>query len=396
MTGSAPRKNRSIKGYHLKAIRYITHAFGADKILNLFKQLKVYQLLTTNNRISSLDVFRAIAIIAVVFYHFHQYLPFGNIGVDLFFVISGFLVGGILIKEFNKEKAINIPRFLLQRGFKIWPSYYFFLLFGSLIVFLFYHNSHPEQIIPFREITRYALFYQNYVPNPDHWSFGHVWSLCVEEHFYIMLPVILFLIYKLVSKKNHTKALYAMVFAAIFLGMVFKYYSLYYTESRDTYLRTQNRIDALAWGVLLYLIISQYGEKLKQIKNLYILSLIGMTVFVAAIIIDNNTTSEKYHNIILHSAIAPCFFLLILGVYHRDFSRFYLLRTVGYFSYNWYLWHPMFVSFISDRIGKGIIGLTIYTVISFLMAALTTILIEEPVLQRRKSLIAKLFPNHKE
>jgi peptidoglycan/LPS O-acetylase OafA/YrhL len=367
--------------------------FPIDRVFNFYKNLKVYQLLTTNDRISSLDVFRAIAIIAVIFYHFHQYLPFGNIGVDLFFVISGFLVGGILIKDFDKEKGINIPRFLLQRGFKIWPSYYFFLMFGSLMAFLFYRNSHPTQIIPFREIARYALFYQNYVPNPDHWSFGHVWSLCVEEHFYIMLPVLLFLIHKLVKVKYRTKALYIMVFTAIILGMVFKYYSLYFTDSRDTYLRTQNRIDALAWGVLLYLIISQYGERIKQIKHLSVLSVIGIVVFAAAIIIGNHTDSEKYHKIILHSAIAPCFFLLILGVYYRDFSRFYLLRTVGYFSYNLYLWHPMFVSMVSDKIGVGIVGLVIYIVLSFLMAAITTIIIEEPFLQKRKAVISKLFPN---
>ncbi len=123
-----------------------------SKIFGFYKNLKVIQLLTTNNRISSLDVFRGIAILAVIFYHFHQTLSFGKLGVDLFFVISGFLVGGILIREYEKNKGINIPRFLLQRGFKIWPSYYFLLLFGAVVATLFYRNSHPEQIIPFRDM----------------------------------------------------------------------------------------------------------------------------------------------------------------------------------------------------------------------------------------------------
>jgi len=347
--------------------------------------------MTTNSRISSLDVFRGIAIIVVVLYHFHETLSFGKIGVDLFFVISGFLVGGILIREFDKNQGINIPRFILQRGFKIWPSYFFLLIFGAAVAVLFYRNSHPEQIIPFNDSARYVFFFQNYVPLPEHWSFDHVWSLCVEEHFYIMLPVVLFLIHKFVSNKNRTKALYIMVFTAIILGMAFKYYSLYYTESRDTYLRTQNRIDALGWGVLLYLIITNYAEKLKQIKHFYVISLAGLLIFALAIFVGNHTTSEKYHGIILHSAIAFSFFLLILGVYHMDFSKFYFLRTIGYFSYNWYLWHPIFVSMVSDRIGVGITGLMIYIVLSFSMAILTTILIEEPFLQRRKKIIIKLF-----
>jgi len=372
----------------------IKSMFPVRMVSGLFKKLKVYELLTSNNRISSLDVFRAVAIIIVVLYHFHQVLLFGNLGVDLFFVISGFLVGGILIREYDKNQGINIPKFILQRGFKIWPSYYFLLIFGAVVATLFYRNSHPEQIIPFKEMARYAFFYQNYVPNPDHWSFGHVWSLCVEEHFYIILPVTLFLIHKLVGNKNRTKALYIMVFTAIILGMAFKYYSLYYTESRDTYLRTHNRIDALAWGVLLYLVITHYGERLKQIKHLYLLSIAGLLVFALSIIIGNHTDSEKYHQIVLHSVIAPSFFLLILGVYYVDFSKFYILRTIGYFSYNWYLWHPIFVSMVSDKIGTGITGLLIYIILSFSMAVLTTVLIEEPLLQKRKVIINRIFRNN--
>jgi peptidoglycan/LPS O-acetylase OafA/YrhL len=368
--------------------------FAFTGLLGLFKKLKVYELLTTNNRISSLDVFRAVAIIIVVFYHFHQFLSFGKLGVDLFFVISGFLVGGILIREYEKNQGINIPRFILQRGFKIWPSYYFLLIFGTGMAILFYRNSHPDQIIPFNEMARYALFYSNYVPNPDHWSFGHLWSLCVEEHFYILLPVSLFLIHKLVGTKNRTKALYIMVFTAIFLGMVFKYFSFYYTESRDTYLRTHNRIDALAWGVLLYLIISHYGDKLKQIKNLYLISVAGLLMFALAVFISHHTTSPKYQHIILHSVIAFSFFLLILGVYYHDFSKFYVLRTIGYYSYNWYLWHPIFVSIVSDKIGTGITGLVIYVFFSFTMAVLTTVLIEEPLLQKRKKVISSIFGNN--
>lgn len=372
----------------------VKSTFPVSRVSGLFKKLKVYELLYTNNRISSLDVFRAVAIIIVVLYHFHQVLLFGNLGVDLFFVISGFLVGGILIREYDKNQGINIPKFILQRGFKIWPSYYFLLIFGTVVATLFYRNSHPEQIIPFKEMARYAFFYQNYVPNPDHWSFGHLWSLCVEEHFYILLPVTLFLIHKLVGNKNRTKALYIMVFTAIILGMAFKYYSLYYTESRDTYLRTHNRIDALAWGVLLYLVITHYGERLKQIKHLYLLSIAGILVFALSVIIGNHTDSEKYHQIVLHSVIAPSFFLLILGVYYVDFSKFYILRTIGYFSYNWYLWHPIFVSMVSDKIGTGITGLMIYIILSFSMAVLTTVLIEEPLLQKRKAIINRIFRNN--
>jgi peptidoglycan/LPS O-acetylase OafA/YrhL len=357
----------------------------------IFKKLKVFQVIKNTDRISSLDVFRAIAIIAVVIYHFHHFLKFGNLGVDLFFVISGLLVGGILTREFEKDHHINIPKFLLQRGFKIWPSFYFLLAFGSLLAFLFYRNSHPTFMIPFHDLARYLFFYQNYVELPVHWTFDHIWSLCVEEHFYIMLPVVFFIVQLFAGRKNRIKVLYFTVFLAIVMGIVFKYISLYYLPSHDTYTGTHNRIDALAWGVLLNLVLTHYGERLKSIRWLPVLSAIGLVLFSVAVVINLHTTSIVYQKIVLQSFVPVCFFLIILGVYYQDFSKFYILRSVGYYSYNWYLWHPMFVWIITDLLGPGRIGLSVYIIISLLMAIIATVVVEEPFLELRKKVIPVLF-----
>jgi peptidoglycan/LPS O-acetylase OafA/YrhL len=376
---------------YLRLITIIISTFPGKLFFNLFKKLKVYGVLKTTDRISSLDVFRAIAIIAVVIYHYHHILNFGNLGVDLFFVISGLLVGGILTREFEKDQKINIPKFLLQRGFKIWPSFYFFLTFGSLMAFLLYRNSHDEFMIPLSDVKRYVFFYQNYVEMPIHWTFDHIWSLCVEEHFYIMLPLVFFTIQLFISKKNKIKALYVAVILAIIMGVVFKYFSLYYTASKDTYTGTHNRIDALAWGVLLNLILTHYGEKLKTIKWLPVVSITGILLFAIAIYINRHTSSLIYHKIVLQSFVPICFFLIILGVYYLDFSKFYILRTMGYYSYNWYLWHPMFVWAITDILGPGRIGLSVYIFISLSMAILATVVVEEPFLELRRKVIPVLF-----
>ena len=152
-------------------------------------RLKSVETLHEKGRISSVDIFRSIAIISVVVYHFNKTLPFGYTGVDLFFVISGLLVGGLLTKQFQQGEKVNFFKFVLQRGFKIWPSYYTFLLVGTLLAIGLYGKSNPEQIIQVWDFKRYVFFYQNYTGQPFHWSFDHVWSLCVEEHFYIMLPL---------------------------------------------------------------------------------------------------------------------------------------------------------------------------------------------------------------
>jgi peptidoglycan/LPS O-acetylase OafA/YrhL len=359
---------------------------------NGFRKIDLYKVLKADDRISSLDVFRALAIFTVVLYHFHHFLPFGLLGVDLFFVISGLLVGGILTKEFTRTDRINVPKFLLQRGFKIWPSYYFFLIFGSFLAFVFYRHSHPSHIIPSEDLAKYLFFFQNYDEMPVHWSFDHVWSLCVEEHFYIFLSTSFIIIQLLTKPKNRMKVLYGFIFFTIAFGIFAKYYAYFYTIKKDTYIGTHNRIDALAWGVLLNIVLLKYGDRLKKIKNLPILSMIGVLIFGLLILIARNTTdNEVYVNIIMRSIIPVCFFLTILGVYYQDFSKFYFLRTLGYYSYNWYLWHPIFVVVITEFISSGKIGLTFYVMASLSMAILATTFIEEPFLRMRKKVISKIF-----
>ena len=118
------------------------------------KKLKSIEIINSTTRNQSVDIFRGLAIISVVIYHFNQQLPFGYLGVDLFFLVSGLLVGGLLTKEFENGRKIDFLKFFLQRGFKIWPSYYTFILLGSLVALSFYHITNPEQIIPLWDLKR--------------------------------------------------------------------------------------------------------------------------------------------------------------------------------------------------------------------------------------------------
>ena len=241
------------------------------------------QVLSSSNRTSSVDIWRGVAIISVVLFHFNETLPYGFLGVDLFFVISGLLVGGILTKPFLNGDKIEIFNFFLRRGFKIWPSYYTFLIVGTIIAMLTYNSHNQNQIIPFTDFTRYLLFYQNYTGLPFHWSFDHVWSLCVEEHFYIMLPLI-FISLRLI--KANWKILLVSLIIIIVSGFVAKILMLYFTNGKDTYAATHKRIDALAWGVLLNLIIIKFSSTIKKHKNIFLITgLIGLIASVFLIFI---------------------------------------------------------------------------------------------------------------
>lgn len=144
-----------------------------------------------------LDAMRATAIGLVLLSHFVTDLDFlGYYGVDLFFVLSGFLIGGILLKMLNTRGAFDfadLREFLKRRWYRTLPNYYLFLVIylGFNAVFLYHAWPH------FRQIATNAVFLQNFAwPNPN-WLFGHSWSLCVEEWFYLLTATTLFLTTKL-------------------------------------------------------------------------------------------------------------------------------------------------------------------------------------------------------
>ena len=143
-----------------------------------------------SSRNVALDFLRALAIALVLGRHIviapesinpllhniTQYLVTGGwIGVDLFFVLSGFLVSGILFREHQRHGTIDIKRFFIRRGLKIYPAFWFFFVISLFI----------KPTAELSQIFGELLFLQNYLGK----MWMHSWSLAVEEHFYILLLV---------------------------------------------------------------------------------------------------------------------------------------------------------------------------------------------------------------
>lgn len=144
-------------------------------------------------RLKQLDLFRALAILLVIAFHYSQPVPEmpvglsnvvgavfsrGWMGVDLFFVISGFLIAGLLFSEFKSAGNIDLKRFFIRRGFKIYPAFYVLLL-ATFVIGWLSHQPPSRQGLLFE-----AIFFQNY--GPGLWV--HTWSLGIEEQFYLTLP----------------------------------------------------------------------------------------------------------------------------------------------------------------------------------------------------------------
>lgn len=364
-------------------------------------------------RLRELDFLRGIAIILVFFRH--QYLfefthNMGWIGVDLFFVLSGFLVSGLLFKEYLKFGYIKPKRFLIRRGFKIYPIYY--LSYPIYLVAMLYKDEF-SMIGLLSDLT----FTQNYF-----WGWGYAysasWSLAVEEHFYFGFSIILWLGLRFNRIKlqidNSTKGLkhFELVLVIIMaICLVLRLISNFYHPERcaENFTMTHLRIDSLLMGVLISYLFYFRKEILQKffLSNkiiLFTIAFLGIiwTPFIQPI---PSFFAKTYGFTLLYISfgILLLSFLLIENI-NLKLNRFFtshvvnLISKIGYCSYSIYIIH-LFVNGATKHISLHfhlsynhyfIFFLT--SVISVLIGMLMTYKIEKYFLSVRD----KLYPGRSE
>ena len=159
-----------------------------------------------------LDILRCIAILLVLGRHAdgpHLWVFSGWVGVDLFFVLSGFLISGLLFSEYKATGNIGWKRFFIRRGFKIYPAYYAMIL--TTVVWQV-ANGH----IQWRLFQSEIFMFQNYAAR----VWPHTWSLAVEEHFYIFLPVLLLLLLSIPNAKDRSDPFRGIPYVCLTIGIV--------------------------------------------------------------------------------------------------------------------------------------------------------------------------------
>jgi peptidoglycan/LPS O-acetylase OafA/YrhL len=166
-------------------------------------------------RLHGLDTLRAFAILVVIVFHLESFLPpilapianLGWMGVDLFFVLSGFLIGSQLLKPLTLGQPLRLADFWLRRAFRILPAY---LTVLALYLAIPIWREHPQ--LP--AAWKFLSFTQNLIMvYPAELAFSHAWSLCVEEHFYLVLPILVVLFTRRPAFWKTT-----LVIASVFLG----------------------------------------------------------------------------------------------------------------------------------------------------------------------------------
>lgn len=303
--------------------------------------------------IQELDGIRGVAILLILVHHFftisypHTKLDWVValgvrplwVGVDLFFVLSGFLITRILVYKAGKPRYLR--NFYARRSLRIFPLYY-----ASLVIFLFLLPLMPwSGFDAYREIPReqreYFFFYLINYFIPESGTLGnltHFWSLCVEEHFYLIWPLLV-----LIAPRK--------VFRVALAGIVFVIALRIVAMQADwpaswSYHATHSRIDALLMGALtsqVYAKVTVPGRRTRAI--LWAIMLVsGATFFYAGLVW--NVRGSGIGPIV---AMPPlnlmwsCFLLLVLwNGFHSKLSRLFrgrILRAAGKYSYGLYIFH---------------------------------------------------------
>lgn len=202
--------------------------------------------------------------------------------MDLFFVLNGFLVSGLLFAEQQKTGKIRIGRFLIRRGFKIYPSFYVFLLVTFVTSSLFKIPSEPSA----RGFTGEALFLQNYYAS----VWYHTWSLAVEEHFYLLLSLITYILVRnRPTEHNPFQFLQTIIGLLACIILVMRTWSsLQYPIGQwsSTLGYTHLRIDSLFFGVwLAYLYHFQIDVLKTQVtRHSFFLTTLGCCTMIVSLL----------------------------------------------------------------------------------------------------------------
>jgi peptidoglycan/LPS O-acetylase OafA/YrhL len=308
-------------------------------------------------RIKYLDFLRGVAVLLVIFRH-HDFVAVleqaGWIGVDLFFVLSGFLVSSLLFNEFNSTQRIDGVRFLIRRGFKIYPGYYI-LIFSILAIQFVLARQLGGAVAQkynysFAEVMQELFFVQNYLGGFD----MHTWSLAVEEHFYFFLTFSLYLIFRYASNVERAVTLYCV--GVIVVCNILKIHAAFFDTPISYYRNiypSHLRADSLIFGVLIaHYSINHKVAFLKFIRaNKFILTTVALLFLLPPFFLTLKDKSDfvlltgiNFTMLYVGFGIILSLFLafpsLEVGIKKLISEQVYgWVCTIGYYSYSIYLWH---------------------------------------------------------
>ena len=347
--------------------------------------------------ITGLDGIRAIAVIMVLAYHLKLALfKSGFLGVTVFFVLSGYLITGILISEVEEEGTIDLKNFWLRRIRRLVPavmSMAVVIIFVSAVVnriiFTKGCKDFLASVLGFNNwwqiFNKVSYFEAAGVPSP----FTHCWSLAIETQFYLIYPLILLGIYKLVKSREEGRAKRGLLFAGVTLLLALISVILmivFFDPQQDAsrvYYGTDTRAFSLLFGALLAILweYQMVPRRLSASVNM-VLGSVSFAVLLVMTIAINGSSNFWYRGGQFVGTILTVLVIYTVSGRKTWLSRFLsnpVLKWIGDRSYSIYLWHYPIILLISKGIKASWWITLIEIVLSVVLAELSYRFIETPI-----------------
>ena len=340
----------------------------------------------------ALDGLRAFAVMAVVFYHLdYEWAGGGFLGVDLFFVLSGYLITSLLLREWDGTGAIVLRSFWARRARRLLPA--ILLLLVGVMLYSIYDESGQQlervrwdglATLTYVANWRFVLSGQSYFdlagpPSP----LRHMWSLAIEEQFYILWPLVVFAVVKLSRGSRRVLAgvcLGGIVVSTVLLSVLFEP-----ADPSRAYYGTDSRVHSLLIGCLLAVVLSRWQPRSSGSRAaVHTAGATGALVIVAFWNRMSDVDEFFYRGGSMLYAVAVAA-VVVSAIQPAGLLRWGLsfapLRWVGRISYGLYLWHWPVIVYLSPA-KTGLEGRELHILrlaVSFVLATASFLLVEQPI-----------------
>jgi len=280
-------------------------------------------------------------------YHVSKLMrPFILDGVTIFFVLSGFLIGRILIRDLETKgnKMSSLVSFWKRRWYRTLPNYFVVLILLTALHFLFSPN------FTFKDAALHFLFMQNLCWAPP-WFFPEAWSISVEEWFYLSVPFLLFMLTRIPGLTVKHASLASILFILV-ASSILRVEHFYHLEAYDHTASSQisktviMRLDSIMYGMLGAYISFYYAEHWFRNRKRYLAIGSALTCLAQYLYLNFAGLYLIYHNVFSFSLFSLAFLLLLpfLSTYHNSKTRIYnLISKLSLISYSLYLLHLTFI-----------------------------------------------------
>ena len=353
------------------------------------------------NYVRTLDGWRALSVMAVIYYHcLHNGVEPGsiwsrlavraNVGVDIFFAISGFLICGRLLEELRETKTISLGNFYLRRCFRIFPAVWVYL--GALAIL----KTFGWMTTGGWEFGSTLLFVRNYFPLFHKEVLGtytaQFWSLAVEEHFYLLCPVTMLLVGPSIRRIRWAALILAL---AVFLWRTIDAaHGWLLPFGVDVNTKSDTRIDGLLWGCLaatIYPLLQTHLKSVALCRKLWL----PIGLLAAAVMFFSNAPGGSLMKVVLFPALIMSTAIAPESVAGR-FLELPALKWTGKLSYGIYVWQQLAIFPIGllNSPVRYMQHFPFNIVVIFALAAGSYYLVERPMLRLGQKLTDKTKRQH--